>query len=139
MMILDTNVISEPMKLLADPAVAAWLDRQEPETLYLTAINLSEVLFGIEMLPQGRRKQGLSAATRELLKGLFGERFLEFDREAAVAYAMLVSCALAKGYSISVADGQIAAIAAVHGFTVATRDTAPFVAAGVPVVNPWVC
>ena len=54
-----------------------------------------------------------------------------------MAYAVLVSRAMAKGLAISVADGQIAAIAAVHGFTVATGDTAPFLAAGVPVVNPW--
>jgi predicted nucleic acid-binding protein len=74
---------------------------------------------------------------RELLEGLFEERFLDFDREAAMAYSVLVSRALAKGFTISVADGQIAAIAAVHGFAVATRDTAPFLAAGVPVINPW--
>ena len=74
---------------------------------------------------------------QELLERLFGARFLDFDREAAVAYAVLVSRAMAKGLAIPVADGQIAAIAAVHGFTVATRDTAPFLAAGVPVINPW--
>jgi hypothetical protein len=139
MIILDTNVISEPMKADADPAVAAWLDRQAAETLYLTATNLSELLIGIELLPGGKRKRGLAAAIRELLEILFGTRFLAFDREAAAAYATLVSRAQAKGYSISVADGQIAAIAAVHRFTVATRDTAPFRAAGVPVINPWEC
>lgn len=137
MIILDTNVISEPMKTEADPAVVAWLDRQPAETLYLTATNLSEVLTGIELLPVGRRKSGLSEAMQELLEMLFGARFLDFDREAAVAYATLVSRAMAKGLAISVADGQIAAIAAVHGFTVATRDTAPFLSAGVPVINPW--
>jgi predicted nucleic acid-binding protein len=136
--ILDTNVISEPMKAGADPRVAEWLDRQAAETLYLTATNLAEVLTGIELLPEGRRKRGLSAAMQELLAELFGARFLEFDQEAAVAYSMLVSRATAKGYAISVADGQIAAIAAVHGFTVATRDTGPFLAAGIAVVNPWV-
>ena len=137
MIILDTNVISEPMKAQAAPAVVAWLDRQSAETLYLTATNLSEVLTGIELLPAGRRKSGLSEAMQELLERLFGTRFLDFDRGAAVAYAVLVSRAMAKGLAISVADGQIAAIAAVHGFTVATRDTAPFLAAGVPVINPW--
>ena len=137
MIILDTNVISEPMKAQADPAVVAWLDRQSADTLYLTATNLSEVLTGIELLPAGRRKSGLSEAMQELLERLFGTRFLDFDRGAAVAYAVLVSRAMAKGLAISVADGQIAAIAAVHGFTVATGDTAPFLAAGVPVVNPW--
>jgi hypothetical protein len=138
MIVLDTCVISEPMKAQADPAVTEWLDRQVAETLYLTATNLSELLVGIELLPQGRRKRNMAEELRELLDKLFGERFLEFDREAAVAYAVLVSRAMAKGLAISVADGQIAAIAAVHGYAVATRDTAPFLAAGVPVVNPWV-
>jgi hypothetical protein len=68
---------------------------------------------------------------------LFADRFLSFDREAAIAFALLGSRASARGYSISVADCQIAAIAAVHGFAVATRDATPFVAAGVPVINPW--
>jgi toxin FitB len=138
MIVLDTCVISEPMKAKADPAVTAWLDRQIAETLYLTATTFSELLVGIELLPQGRRKRGMAVELRELLDRLFGERFLEFDREAAVAYAVLVSRASSKGLAISVADGQIAAIAAVHGYAVATRDTAPFLAAGAPVVNPWV-
>jgi len=136
--VLETNVISEPMKERADPAVAAWLDRQAAETLYVTATNLSELLVGIELLPEGRRKRGMAEAMQRLLADLFGTRFLEFDREAAVAYAFVVSRAMAKGFSISVADGQIAAIASVHGFAVATRDTAPFLAAGVAVINPWV-
>jgi predicted nucleic acid-binding protein len=137
MIVLDTCVISEPMKAKADPAVTAWLDRQVAETLYLTATNLSELLVGIELLPGGRRKRGMAEELRELIDRLFGERFLDFDREAAGAYSLLVSRAMAKGLAISVADGQIAAIAAVHGFAIATRDTAPFLAAVVPVINPW--
>jgi predicted nucleic acid-binding protein len=138
MIVLDTNVISEPLKPRADPRVIRWLDAQEPETLYLTATTLSEVLIGIALLPAGKRKRGMELAMQTLLTKLFAGRFLSFDREAAIAFALLGSRAAAKGYSISVADCQIAAIAAVHGFTVATRDTAPFLAAGVPVINPWV-
>ena len=138
MIVLDTNVISEPLKPLADPAVIRWLDSQAPETLYLTATTLSDVLIGIALLPAGKRKRGMELAMQSLLTKLFAGRFLSFDREAAIAFALLGSRAAAKGYSISVADCQIAAIAAVHGFAVATRDTAPFLAAGVPVVNPWV-
>ena len=138
MIVLDTNVISEPLKPLADPAVIRWLDAQDPETLYLTATNLAEILIGIALLPAGTRKRGMELAMQSLLTKLFAGRFLSFDREAAIAFALLGSRAAAKGYSISVADCQIAAIAAVHGFAVATRDTAPFLAAGVPVVNPWV-
>jgi predicted nucleic acid-binding protein len=117
--------------------VQAWLDEQSAETLYLTSISLSELLLGVEVLPDGKRKVGLAAALGDLLVTLFGERVLPFDLQAATMYASRVSRARAAGRAISMADGQIAAIAAVHGFTVATRDTAPFVAAGVPVVNPW--
>ena len=117
--------------------VQAWLDDQIAETLYLTSISLSELLLGVEALPEGKRKAGLAAALSDLLSTLFGARVLPFDQRAATMYAGRVSQARAAGRAISMADGQIAAIAAVHGFTVATRDTAPLVAAGVPVVNPW--
>lgn len=137
MIVLDTNVVSEPMRPNGNIAVRTWLDRQVAETLYLTATSLSELLVGIEILPDGKRKEGLDTALSDLLDMLFGSRILPFDRTAAIQYAPLVSRARASGRPISVADGQIAAIAAVHGFTVATRDTAPFIAAGVPVTNPW--
>lgn len=137
MIILDTNVVSEPMKPNGNPSVRAWLDQQVAETLYLTATSLSELLVGIEILPDGKRKEGLDTALSELVVRLFGSRILPFDQQAAMAYAPLVGRARTGGRLISMADGQIAAIAAVHGFTVATRDAAPFVAAGVPVINPW--
>lgn len=137
MILLDTNVVSEPMRLHGNPAVRAWLDRQVAETLYLTATSLSELLVGIEILPAGKRKKGLGLALSELLDLLFGSRILPFDRTAATAYAPIVSLARKGGRLISVAEGQIAAIAAVHGLTVATRYTAPFIAAGVAVINPW--
>jgi predicted nucleic acid-binding protein len=135
--VLDTNVISEPLKPLADPAVVAWLDRQPKELLYLCAPVLMEVLLGTALLPGGKRKRGMTIAVEALLTNYFADRFLSFERQAAVLYASLASRSSSRGYSISVADCQIAAIAAVHGFAVATRDTAPFLAAGVPVINPW--
>ena len=137
MIILDTNVIAEPMRNNGNLIVRAWLDEQAAETLYLTATSLSELLVGIELLPTGKRKEGLSAALSKIVTRLFGSRILPFDQHAAVVYARLVVQARADGRTISVADGQIAAIAAAHGFSVATRDTAPFVAVGVPVINPW--
>ena len=137
MIVLDTNVISEPLKPRANPLVQIWLDRQSEESLYLTAPSLMELLFGIELLPDGRRKRAMAAALDELLAHFFSDRFLAFGREAAAMYALLARRAMAKGKPISVADCQIASIAAVHGFAVATRDTAPFLTVGVPVVNPW--
>ena len=137
MIVLDTNVISEPVKPLPDPLVAAWLDRQPKEALYLCAPVLMEVLLGVALLPGGKRKRGMATAIQALFANFFADRFLAFERQAAVTYASLASRASARGYSISVGDCQIAAIAAVHGFVVATRDIAPFRAAGVPVINPW--
>ncbi len=137
MIVLDTNVISEPLRPLADPKATAWLDRQSRESLFLCAPVLMETLLGIALLPDGKRKKFLAATMQEVLASYFADRFLAFGREAAVAYASLASRAAARGFTISVGDCQIAAIAAVHGFMVATRDTAPFQAAGVRVINPW--
>ncbi|WP_271895589.1 type II toxin-antitoxin system VapC family toxin [Candidatus Phyllobacterium onerii] len=136
MIILDTNVVSEPMKSDASPAVLAWLDRQAAETLYLTTTSMAELLLGIAILPGGKRKEGLDNALSDLMSYLFGSRILTFDQAAAKAYAPLVSRARVSG-TIAVADGQIAAIATANGFAVATRDTRPFAAAGVAVINPW--
>ena len=137
MIVLDTNVISEPVKPLSDPLVVVWLDRQAKETLYLCAPVLMEVLQGVTLLPDGKRKRDMATAMEALFANYFGDRFLAFERRAALTYASLASRASTRGYSISVGDCQIAAIAAVYGFAVATRDTAPFLAAGVPVIDPW--
>lgn len=137
MIVLDTNVVSEPMKPDADPAVLSWLDAQVAETLYLTATSLAELLIGIEVLPSGQRKAGLGAMLADLLANLFEGRILPFDHATAAAYAPLMASARFAGRTISLADGQIAAIATTHGFAVATRDTAPFMAMGVPIIDPW--
>ncbi len=137
MIIIDTNVASEPLRAKPMAAVQRWLDQQVPEQLFTTAVSVSELFLGVEILPQGRRRTALDADVRRSLLDLFGPRILSFDEPAALAYAMLVARSRAKGIAIGVADGQIAAIALVHGFAVATRDAAPFIAAGVAVIDPW--
>jgi predicted nucleic acid-binding protein len=137
MIVLDTNVLWEPMRANGDPAVAAWLDRQRRGSLYLTTVTLAELFLGLEPLPLGLRRSRLEARIGEVVAE-FGERqTLPFDIPAARRFAVLIARARAVGHAIGVADGQIAAIAAAHGFTVATRDTAPFAAAGVPTIDPW--
>ncbi len=136
MIILDTNVVSEPMKDNGDPAVKAWLDKQVLSNLYITSVNLGELLSCIATVPEGRRKQGLILGLRRLRIRIRNE-VLPYDEAAAIAYSEAVLRAKANLYTLAVADGQIAAIANVHGFAVATRDVEPFVAAGVPVINPW--
>jgi len=135
--ILDTNVVSEAIKAGRSPGVVTWLDEQVAETLYLTSISLSELLIGVEILPAGKRKDRLCAGLGELIVKLFGPRILPFDQQAAVAYAALMGGARAAGKAVSMPDGQIGAIASVHGFAVATRDAAPFMALQLPTINPW--
>lgn len=137
MVILDTNVISEPLKPAGDPAVLHWLDQQEIETLYLTAITVAELRYGIAVLPRGSRKRRLEEEFERRILALFRGRILPFDEAATVTYARIRAAARAKGNAIGVADGLIAAIAVQRGFAVATRDAAPFAAAGVVVIDPW--
>jgi len=137
MILLDTNVVSEPMRLRPDPRVQDWLDAQAIETLYLSTISLSELLLGIESLPTGKRRRALAAALGEQIVSLFESRILPFDVAAAEAYAKVVTRARRQGQAISVTDGQIAAIAAARNLRVASRDETPFQAAGLAVINPW--
>jgi toxin FitB len=135
--LLDTNVVSEPMRHKPDRNLLAWLDAQPAESLYLSAVTLAELLLGIESLPADKRRKALSSALDKQIVALFGERIVPFDLGAAETYAKIVTRARRHGHSIAVADAQIAAIAASHQFSVATRDEAPFRAAGVLVINPW--
>jgi predicted nucleic acid-binding protein len=136
MIVLDTNVVSEAMKPEPHPAVRAWLNEQAVETLYLSSVTLAELLFGIGALPTGKRKDMLAQALDGLL-GLFRDRVLPFDTDAARRYAELAVTAKAGGRGFPTPDGYIAAIAASRAFIVASRDTAPFEAVGIAVINPW--
>jgi toxin FitB len=137
MIILDTNVVSEPLKPKPNEHVLSWLDKQIPETLFLTTTSLSELLGGIAKMPDGKRKLTLRSEMLTLVNALFGNRILPFDYESALNYATMTAQTKAKGVSVSFSDGQIAAIALSRGFSVATRDENPFVAAGLSVINPW--
>lgn len=136
MIILDTNVVSEAMKPEPDPSVRAWLNKQSAETLYLSSITLAELLFGLAAMPNGKRRDMLSEALDGLMQ-LFRDRVLPFDTNAARKYAELAAAARIAGCGFPVPDGYIAAIAASQGYRVASRDTMPFEAANVEVVNPW--
>jgi len=136
MIVLDTNVVSEAMKPGPDPIVRAWMNTQIAETLYLSSVTLAELLYGIGTLPSGRRKDMLAQALDGLL-AIFKDRILPFDVDAARHYAELAVTARSTGRGFPTPDGYIAAIAASRGFIVASRDTAPYQAANVTVINPW--
>lgn len=137
MIVLDTDVMSEAIKPAPAPAVRAWLNNQVAETLYLSSVTVAELLFGIGALPAGKRKELLTQALDGVMT-LFLDRILPFDSDAARHYASLAVSARSAGRGFPTLDGYIAAIAVSRGFIVASRDTAPYEAAGVTVINPWV-
>lgn len=137
MILLDTNVVSEPLRAVPEPRVIAWIDAQAIETLYLSAITLAELRAGIALLPAGKRREALRQNLEDRVLPLFAGRVLAFDAACTPAYAASMAGARRAGRAIAAADGYIAAIAAAHGLIVATRDTGPFEAAEVAVVNPW--
>lgn len=137
MIILDTNVVSEPLKPAPSQAVLDWLDRQAPETLYLTAVSLAELLAGIETLPQGRRRLELEQAMARQVLPLFERRILSFDAKAAEAFGKVRAGAQAVGNTMGFADGAIAAIATAQGFVLATRNVRDFKGVGVGLIDPW--
>ena len=137
MILLDTNVVSEPLKLTGDVSVLNWIDAQIIETLYLSAISLAELRFGIAALAPGKRRDMLHTSVEQRILPLFVGRILPFDAAASEAYAVLRARARVQGKAIAPADGYIAATASSHGLIVATRDTSPFEAAGLTVINPW--
>lgn len=137
MILLDTNVVSEPLRHAPEARVIEWIDAQPLETLYLSAITVAELRAGVALLPSGKRRTGLHENLEKRVIPLFAGRVLPFDLLCTQAYAELMTKARTAGLAIATADGYIAAIAAANGFAVATRDSSPFEAAGATVINPW--
>jgi toxin FitB len=136
MIVLHTNVVSEVMKPDCDPRVRAWMDEQAPETLFLTSITVAEIFFGIAAMPKGKRQDRLQITFDGVLK-IGGLKVLPFDNDAARHYAGLALLARKAGLGFPAPDSYIAAIAAAHNFIIATRDAAPFEAAGLEVIDLW--
>lgn len=137
MILLDTNVISEPLRVAPNARVVDWIDAQAIETLYLSAITVAELRVGVATMPASKNRNRLRERIETQVLPRFAARVLAFDLAASQPYADLMAKARAAGRVIGNYDGCIAAIALANGLTVATRDTAPFTAAGVPVIDPW--
>ncbi len=137
MMILDTNVISEILRTEPSGVVLTWLKMQEWTAMYVTTVTQAELRFGIALMPEGRRRQGLARAVDDVLAQDFRGRILPFGGEAAEQYALIASARRAAGRPIEVLDCQIAAVARAAGAAVATRNVKDFVGCGVEVINPW--
>lgn len=137
MIVLDTNVISELWRVDPNPHVLDWLDTQAIETLYLSAITVAELRYGLATMPEGKRRTIYQQRLEdEVLPNFFG-RVLPFDLNTSEMYAEMMAKARAEGKVVAKEDGYIAATAAAHGLIVATRDISPFEACGIEVINPW--
>jgi toxin FitB len=138
MIILDTNVISEAMSSSPNTNVSRWLSSQPTSQLFTTTISVAEILYGIELLPAGKRRSGLLATAESMFAKLFSTRLLAFDDPAARAFAPIAVHRRSRGRPITLFDAQIAAITRANGALLATRNTDDFEGCGVRLVNPWV-
>ena len=137
MILLDTNVVSELMKSAPEPAVMIWIDAIPGAAVFVSAITQAEILYGIALLPRGKRREGLTQATHIAFETYFRGRILPFESEAAEAFAALAASRRQAGRPIAQADAQIAAIARSRGAALATRNMPDFEGCGVDIVNPW--
>ena len=137
MVVIDTNVVSELMRLTPDPAVMAWFSVQDSAELYLTAVTEAELRVGAAILPAGRRRDRLAAEVDAVVREDFAGRVLPFDSAAAKAYAAIAAARRSLGRPILEADCQIAAIARATDAAVATRNSADFEHCGIALIDPW--
>jgi len=136
--ILDTNVLSEVMAASPSQAALAWISsRRLVDKLFITTITVAEILYGIELLAPGKRRDKLSAEAEAMFAEDFAGRILAFDEQAARSFSQIAAERRRRGRPIAEMDAQIAAIAHVHSALLATRNTADFEGCGIRVVNPW--
>ncbi|PPF78924.1 VapC toxin family PIN domain ribonuclease [Subtercola sp. Z020] len=135
MIVLDTNVLSEPLRRQPDDAVLEWLQVAAGEAA-ITSISVGELLVGARRLPVGRRRDALLSAVENIVDN-FGAEILAYDSRAATAYAALQERRAAMGRPLSVEDGMIAAICVSAGASLATRNTKDFVGLGLDLIDPW--
>ncbi len=137
MILLDTNVVSELMKATPEPAVMAWINTMPGAAVLVSAVTQAEILYGVALVREGRRREWLARAARPAFETYFRGRILPFDSEAAEAFAALAADRRQASRPISQADAQIAAIARSRGAELATRNVPDFEGCGVEIINPW--
>ena len=137
MIVLDTNVVSELVRITPEPVVLDWVARQAPQDVFLSAVTEAELRYGVAIMPMGRRRDSLALTLARILDEDFAGRVLSFDSFAARAYATIAAERRAAGRPIEPPDCQIAAIARSLAASVATRDTGGFEGCGIDVIDPW--
>ncbi len=133
MIILDTNVLSELMKPLIDPGISQWMAGQ-PQPFAITAVNVTEIEFGLQRLPSGHRRAGMFALFEALIAEL---PVLPLDTEAARAAGRFQAVRERVGEPVRSPDVLITAIANVHGAAIATRNVRDFSGMNLALIDPW--
>ncbi len=137
MILLDTNVVSELMRRVPAKVVESWFDGQEPTQLFVYSVSVAEILFGLRTMPEGHRRDAMNARFEGFLGSAFQHSILDFDGAAARAYGDIRGARKEMGRPMSNFDAQIAAIARVHRFAVATRNVRDFEDMGLELINPF--
>jgi toxin FitB len=138
MYLIDTNVISELTKPTPSEAVLQWFAITPNEQIYISAVTLCEMELGLSLMPAGKRRDALRAASEGLVQEDFGNRCLILDARCAPTYGQLAAKQQRLGRTSSAEDAMIAAIALANQFTLATRNTKDFEGIeGLKLVNPW--
>jgi toxin FitB len=137
MIVLDTNVLSEALRHSPEPCVLEWLTRQPRASLFTTTVTQGEVLYGIRLLADGKRRRGLWDAAKRIFDEDFAGQVLNFDSDAADMYAEIAASRRMAGKPISQFDAMIAAMARSRGASLATRNAKDFDGCGIDVVDPW--
>lgn len=134
MIVLDTNVLSELMKRKGSKVVRNWAAQQPLMSLFTTTITQAEILYGIAILPEGKRRNELTDAANLMFAEDFSRRVLPFDEAAAIAFASIAAQRRANGNPISQADAEIAAICYTRQATIATRNVSDFTGCGISII-----
>lgn len=135
--LLDTCVISELVKAVPNPQVVAWINQQDEEKLYLSALTFGELHKGIAKLPSSKRKKTLHQWVEYELQERFGNRTLAFDAKVAKVWGEAQGASEKAGRPMPAIDSLIAATGLAHDLIVATRNTADMEQSGVNLFNPW--
>jgi predicted nucleic acid-binding protein len=137
MILLDTNVISEIMRPKPIVTVLDWLDKQDTRRLHVSTITIGEIEYGLQVLPNAKRRNTLRHKFERFISEGFKYRILEYDLVSSQLYGLIMRERRKSGKSMSISDGQIAAIAGGKGLAVATRNTKDFEGCKLKLINPF--
>ncbi len=135
--LLDTNCISEVVRITPEPRVMAWIDATDKSLLYLSVLTLGEIRKGLASLPKAKRRSQLEAWLDVQLRARFSGRILSVDSHVANRWGWLAAAARRAGKALSVVDGLLAATALHHNLTLVSRNVSDFAPLHVPVLDPW--